>query len=70
MMKFIKDNLIVAGASALALFLVVVVIGNAMDMPDVKFSYSSNMCVEVVNYGDTNYSCENLPSKFNHIWVE
>lgn len=43
----------------------------AMAMPDVWFSYSTGECVSVVNYveGD-NYSCENLPSKFNHVWVE
>lgn len=43
----------------------------ALSLPDVWFSYSTDECVKVVNYveGD-NYSCENLPSKFNHVWVE
>ena len=43
----------------------------ALSVPDVKFSYSTDSCVEVINYNeDDKYSCENLPTKFNHIWVE
>lgn len=40
------------------------------DMPDVYVSYETNQCVEVVNYSDSNYTCENLPKRFNHIWVK
>lgn len=40
------------------------------DMPDVHISYSTKECVEVVNYGDTNYTCENYPQKYNHVWVQ
>lgn len=40
-------------------------------IPDVHFSYSSDECVKVLNYAEgDNYSCENLPSKFNHVWVQ
>lgn len=43
----------------------------ALKMPDVKFSYSTGACVEVVNYdSDHNYTCEDYPTKFNHVWVE
>jgi hypothetical protein len=41
-----------------------------LSIPDVYFSYSTNECVEVINYSDDNYSCENMPSKFNHVWVK
>ena len=43
----------------------------AASLPDVWFSYSSGDCVKVLNYveGD-NYTCENLPSRFYHVWVE
>ena len=43
----------------------------ALSMPDVWFSYSTDECVQVINYheGDK-YSCEDLPTKFNHIWVK
>lgn len=42
----------------------------SFSLPDVHMSYETGACVEVVNYSDTNWSCENLPSKFHHIWVE
>ena len=39
-------------------------------LPDVHFDYASNKCVEVVNYDERfNYTCENYPSKFHHVWV-
>jgi hypothetical protein len=40
-------------------------------LPEVWFSYSTDECVQVINYheGDK-YSCENLPNKFHHIWVK
>jgi hypothetical protein len=45
-------------------------ISTAAAMPDVHVSYATNECVRVVNYADTNYTCENYPSKFNHVWVQ
>jgi len=43
---------------------------SALAMPDVHVSYETNECVKVVNYTDEIFSCENLPSKFNHVWVQ
>ena len=43
---------------------------SALAMPDVHFSYATGDCVKVVNYTDENFSCENYPSKFNHVWVQ
>ena len=43
----------------------------ALSLPDVQYSYKTNECITVLNYADSdNYSCENLPSKFNHVWVQ
>ena len=42
----------------------------AAAMPDVHFSYATGECVEVVNYTDEQFSCDNYPSKFHHVWVE
>lgn len=39
-------------------------------LPDVHMSYETGECVEVVNYADTNWSCENMPNKFHHVWVK
>ena len=52
-----------------------VLLDYAMSIPDVKMSYATNACVEVINYpstlfGTTNFSCESMPTKFNHIWVQ
>lgn len=44
---------------------------DAASMPDVWFSYSTDECVKVINYDKSDkYSCENLPTKFNHVWVK
>lgn len=44
---------------------------NAVALPDVWYSYSTNECVKVLNYAEgDNYSCENLPPKYHHVWVK
>lgn len=45
-------------------------VGSASAMPDVHVSYATGKCVKVVNYTDTNYTCDNYPRKFNHVWVQ
>ena len=46
-------------------------IGWAMDIPDVYVSHSTGECVQVLNYvEDDVYTCDNLPSKYNKIWVK
>jgi len=62
-------------APVLAIVATVVVLFSLLDkafsIPDVQFSYSTNECVKVLNYVEgENYSCENLPRKFNHVWVQ
>jgi len=43
---------------------------NVLALPDVHFSYSSGECVNVVNYTDEVYTCDNYPSKFHHVWAQ
>ena len=62
-------------ASVLVISATVVILFSLLDkafsIPDVHFSYSTNECVKVLNYVEgENYSCENLPRKFNHVWVQ
>jgi hypothetical protein len=46
------------------------VMHNVIDMPDVLISNSTNECVDVFNYREKDkYTCQNLPSRYNHIWV-
>jgi hypothetical protein len=45
-------------------------LNSALSMPDVHFSYSTGECVEVINYTDEVFACDNYPKKYNHVWVE
>jgi hypothetical protein len=65
-------NLAIGGAFGLVLFAGV---DYAMSIPDVLVSYETNQCQQVQNYesvlfGTTNYSCVNMPTKYNHVWVQ
>jgi len=43
----------------------------ALNIPDVHTSNSTGECVTVINYDeDDQFSCENLPPKYNHVWVQ
>lgn len=64
-----KDMLITVVIGIIVFTFAVYVINDILTMPDVYFSYSTNECVKVINYG-TDYTCENLPEKFNHVWVQ
>lgn len=44
---------------------------SVIDMPDVHMSNSTGECVEVINYHpDDAYTCDNLPERYNHVWVK
>ena len=65
-------NIALAGVFGAAVFSLLDYAGS---IPSVKMSYTTNTCVEVENYpsvmfGTTNYSCESMPTKFNHVWVK
>lgn len=63
-------------AAALALgFTVFAFADYALSIPNVLVSYETRECVAVENFGsvlfgNTEYSCELMPSKFNHVWVQ
>ena len=41
-----------------------------LDMPDVHMSNTTGECVKVLNYAEGDrYSCDNLPKRYNHVWV-
>ncbi len=46
---------------------VFVVLGDALSLPVVEYSYSSGECVRVI--GPTLYTCDNLPRRYQHVWV-
>jgi hypothetical protein len=65
-----KQTLFTIALGAPLLGMLGYVVLEATAMPDVHVSYSTRECVEVINYADTDYSCENYPVKFNHVWVQ
>ena len=71
MMQAIKNLAVGAAFGAVLL----VGIDYSMSIPDVQVSYTDRSCQQVQNYesiffGTTQYSCENMPSKYNHVWVK
>jgi hypothetical protein len=68
--KVIEYSFVIFASISIATMLWIAV-ENAVSLPDVWFSYATNDCVKVVNYKEGhNYSCELLPNRFNHVWVE
>ena len=69
--KVIYDTISVLIVCTLIGGIALAMIFNITGMPDVDMSYSTGECVDVINYDERfNYTCENLPEKYNHIWVE
>jgi|TARA_B110000240_G_scaffold103051_1_gene116642 hypothetical protein len=57
-------------AGALLLTLLVNAVETTLDRPDVHYTSSTGDCVRVLNYAENDrYSCDNLPSKYNKVWV-
>jgi len=55
----------------IALVAVFFALTTALDIPDVYVSHSTDECVTVINYTDEDiYSCENMPTKYNKVWVK
>ena len=72
MKKSDKIKAVLIGATAgVILGFTVNAVETALDMPDAYWSNTSNECVGVVNYTKNDeFSCENLPSKYNKVWVK
>jgi hypothetical protein len=40
-------------------------------LPEVRVSNETQECVEVINHDERfDYTCEMLPSKYHHVWVQ
>ena len=65
-MKFLQ----IAFVAVLLVFMGYIV-NAALSIPDVQVSYSTDKCVKVINYAEgDNYTCDNMPTKFNHVWAQ
>jgi hypothetical protein len=57
--------------SVALLFALSVAFLGAMSLPEAHFSNSTGECVEVINHDERfNFTCETLPDKYTHVWVQ
>ena len=59
----------------MGIVLALIVFDYMLSIPSVLMSHSTGFCVEVQNYpgiifGQEVYNCENMPTKYNHVWVK
>lgn len=64
-----KANIFALGCFAVIGAMMWYAVSTALSLPNVYFDYHTNECVKVDNFGDTSYSCEELPKRFYHVWV-
>ena len=69
-MKTMSNSMKSFAIAAIVFVVVTVALLNATSIPDVHVSHSTGQCVKVINYEETDYTCDNLPSKYNHVWVQ
>ena len=73
-MLTIKDKVeaVVAGlVGAIVLVVAVSYVDSVLDLPDVHFSVTTEQCVKVLNYAEGDlYSCDDMPKRYNHVWVQ
>jgi hypothetical protein len=43
---------------------------NAINTPEVEFSWSTKQCVRVVYMDGKTTDCSSLPEKYDHVWVK
>ena len=68
-MKYIKDSLFVM--VSVLIFGYVYASPGIWSAPQVYVSNSTNECVRVINYSESDeWSCENLPELYTHVWVK
>ena len=64
------SNIFVVFCLVVILTMFAVAFNKAMALPTVYFSWSTGECTAVDNYTDTEYTCEKLPKRYYHTYVE
>ena len=65
--KYVTEVLLAMGAIVGAAFVIV----SYMDsIPDVHFSNATGKCVKVVSFDENEYTCDDIPEKFNTVWTK
>jgi hypothetical protein len=71
MKTFLLQVVVIVSVLIVYVLIGLFILGDALDIPDVHVSHSTNECVKVINYKEGNkYSCTDMPSKYNMIWVK
>ena len=53
------------------LFALAVAFSGTMSLPEAHFSNATGECVKVINHDQRfNFTCETLPEKYTHVWVQ
>ena len=69
-MKYVTEVLLAMGA-IVSVLTAAFVIGSYMgSIPDVHFSNATGTCVKVVSFDENEYTCDELPEKFNTVWTK
>lgn len=64
------DIILTAVVGAVTALIVILGLLSITDSPDVMFSHSTGKCVKVVMPDGSLGSCNRLPKKYNHYWVQ
>lgn len=69
MLKNSGEVLLKGFLGAMVILAVALVTWEFFDMPEVEVSHATGKCVRVVYMDGRTGDCENLPEKYDHVWV-
>ena len=68
--KYVTEVLLAMGAIAGTITATYVIVSYMDSIPDVHFSNATGTCVKVVSFDENEYTCDELPEKFNTVWTK
>ena len=69
-MKYVTEVLLDIGAIVSVVAATYVIVSYMDSIPDVHFSNATGTCVKVVSFDENEYTCDNIPEKFNTVWTK
>ena len=69
-MKYVTEVLLDIGAIVSVVAATYVIVSYMDSIPDVHFSNAMGTCVKVVSFDENEYTCDELPEKFNTVWTK
>ena len=68
--KHVTEVLLAMGAIVGAVGAAFVIVSYMDSIPDVHFSNATGTCVKVVSFDENEYTCDDIPEKFNTVWTK